>query len=198
MLPHQQTSSPTPIPGLTEGRQVNYVLRYGVNAGQIRPAFIVRVWKNQDIDSQGLESQDLALGCCNLVVFVDGTNDYPSTGNIIWETSRYYSEDKEPGTWHCPEIQSFPLPTFSDFESNFSKLREIIESQRNNPPVLVTTSESAPHHIERLFLSRAEIAYNAYKQSAGGVTYRGFPLPEWNNLTVGIQGHWLYAVKAAG
>lgn len=75
--------------GLTEGRMVHVVLPDGPSAGQHRPAVIVKVW-----------SQD--AGTSNLQVFVDGSND-GFDENVVWMTSRVYSEEKLPGTWHWIE-----------------------------------------------------------------------------------------------
>jgi hypothetical protein len=85
--------------GLIVGRIVHYVLEDGPNAGEDRPAMIVRVW-------------NLETGYCNLLVFLDGINDghkieYQAGGTIapmLWKTSRSFdSETKAPGTWHWPE-----------------------------------------------------------------------------------------------
>jgi hypothetical protein len=90
--------------GLIEGRIVHFVMPEGDH----RPAVIVKVWEpyagNPD------------KGMVNLQVFVDGTNDaskknidsMPFTRTdaergLFWATSRFYSEDKEPGTWHWIE-----------------------------------------------------------------------------------------------
>lgn len=91
------TESVKPFPGLTEGRIVHYVLPDGRSAGQIRPAIVVRVWRDVSPDL-------IAQGYSNLQVFIDGTNDYPNAANsnAIWATSKVYSEDKELGTWHWP------------------------------------------------------------------------------------------------
>ncbi len=90
------------IEGLTEGRIVHYVLE----SGQHRPAIVVRDWKQEN-------------GLVNLQVFTDGWNDrfkvthlvrlgeqetvISIDQNVVWRTSVYYSEAKEPGTWHWIE-----------------------------------------------------------------------------------------------
>lgn len=80
-----------PMPGLTPGRMVHYVLPGGRNEGEHRPAVIVRVW-------------DAHTGVSNLQVFLDGTNDgHRHPGGLRWVTSVRYSEDKEPDTWHWIE-----------------------------------------------------------------------------------------------
>ena len=91
------TDSVQPFPGLTEGCIVHYVLPDGRSKGEVRPAIVVRVWRDVSPDL-------IAQGYCNLQVFTDGTNDYPghSPGITIWATSKVYSENKEPGTWHWP------------------------------------------------------------------------------------------------
>lgn len=95
--------------GLTEGRIVHYVMP----SHEHRPAIVVRVWRVPD--SKGPEPilKVPENGMCNLVVFVDGTNDVkkstdaytidPSPVLTIWETSRQYSEDPQPFTWHWIE-----------------------------------------------------------------------------------------------
>ncbi|SRR6266568_1205805 len=72
---------------------VNYVLPDGRGKGQVRPALVVRDWKQ-------------ANGSVNLQVFVDGSNDYLAAGKdgiwgfTLWKTSVHYSADKGYGTWH--------------------------------------------------------------------------------------------------
>jgi hypothetical protein len=90
--------------GLIEGRIVHFVMPDGKHS----PAMIVRVW-NQE------------TGMSNLQVFTDGSNSLPYTpeekvlfSNFgmdlnqvahghIWMTSRSYSEEPKPGTWHWIE-----------------------------------------------------------------------------------------------
>lgn len=87
------------LKGLGIGRIVHYVIRDGDlvdnrSTNQHRPAIIVNDWR-------GLNRDD---GYSNLVVFVDGQNDQSlDRGDTMWVTSRVYSNDKEPGTWHWPE-----------------------------------------------------------------------------------------------
>lgn len=77
--------------GLTEGCIVHYVLPDGSHAGEHRPAIVVKVWNQNQ-------------GYVNLQVFVDGTNDYPTTYNgTVWATSIPFSEDPQPRTWHWIE-----------------------------------------------------------------------------------------------
>ncbi len=77
--------------GFTEGRMVHFVMA----DGEHRPAVVVRVWRSQVPERPGY---------CNLQIFTDGSNDGPGneTG-IRWETSVFYSEAKEPRTWHWIE-----------------------------------------------------------------------------------------------
>jgi hypothetical protein len=42
-------------------------------------------------------------GYSNLVVFVDGTNDYPNYSGAVWATSIEYSAEPKPRTWHWIE-----------------------------------------------------------------------------------------------
>jgi hypothetical protein len=84
--------------GLTEGRIVHYVLSENdvpsSNAGAHRPAIVVQDWDR----ATGSDN-----GNANLVVFLDGSNDGVLSHLTLWATSRHYSEDPQPGTWHWPE-----------------------------------------------------------------------------------------------
>ena len=86
--------------GLTEGRIVHYVLNEGRYPGQHRPAIVVRVWR-------GVDGAPPANGCCQLQVFMDGTNDNDHFQNgmgTMWRTSVLNDEtEKQPGTWHWIE-----------------------------------------------------------------------------------------------
>lgn len=81
------------IPRPSVGRTVHYILPFGPNQGEVRPATIVRVW-NDDI--------------VNLAVFIDGSNDYPARKYddppVVWETSVMFdgSQDPQARTWHWP------------------------------------------------------------------------------------------------
>jgi hypothetical protein len=90
-MPEEATD---PLPGLTEGRIVHFVLGDGPSAGQHRPAIVVRVWnpKATELSSRGT---------IQLQVFTDGSND--GLQNVEWRTSVGYSEDPQPYTWHWPE-----------------------------------------------------------------------------------------------
>lgn len=86
------------LTGITEGRIVHYVLsefdtKLHSAIGRHCAAIIVRFWGDKN------------SGCSNLMVFVDGSNDQPGQmlDHPYWATSKYYSEDMEPGTWHWPE-----------------------------------------------------------------------------------------------
>jgi hypothetical protein len=83
------------FPGLTEGKIVHYVLPDGRSKGEIRPAIVVRVWRDVSPDL-------IAKGYSNLQVFTDGTNDYEDGTRVLWATSKVYSENYELGTWHWP------------------------------------------------------------------------------------------------
>ncbi len=50
-----------------------------VQAGDVCPAMVLRVWNG--------------LGCSNLKVMLDGSDEY-------WATSVSYDEDKRDGSWH--------------------------------------------------------------------------------------------------
>lgn len=88
--------------GLTEGRIVHVVLPEGYGyPGEHRPAIVVKVWRNAD----GTAPEN---GCCQLVVFLDGSNDAPGKGDAAplttWMTSVLFDEDeKAPRTWHWIE-----------------------------------------------------------------------------------------------
>lgn len=83
--------------GLTEGRNVHFVVDDGPNKGAHRAAIIVRVWRQGD----GTPPKN---GYSNLVVFMDGTNDGDQfAGCVSWQTSVEYSEEPKPRTWHWIE-----------------------------------------------------------------------------------------------
>lgn len=72
------------------GRVVHYVLPDGPHIGEHRPAFVVKVWSETNL---------------NLQVFVDGTNDYPDDyDGAVWATSVSFDPSGEqPRSWHWPE-----------------------------------------------------------------------------------------------
>lgn len=81
------------------GDYVGYTLEDGRSIGEVRPAMIVRTWGSEPTSA------------VQLVVFVDGTNDYPDlqaenvAGRlqvmpVIWKTSRQQAEVPTPGKWH--------------------------------------------------------------------------------------------------
>jgi hypothetical protein len=81
------TLPPAPIPGLTPGRMVHYVL----SQDEHRPGIITKV-------------NDATTGTINLVVFFDGeldgrSKDYPQ----VWSKNVEYSEFNVVGTWHFIE-----------------------------------------------------------------------------------------------
>lgn len=79
---------------VTVGEEVWFVLQPRTNyAGQLeeRRAIVVKVWS---ADGRG-------NGCCNLVVFVDGTNDVEgASSGTYWATSRAYSKEPVLNHWH--------------------------------------------------------------------------------------------------
>lgn len=77
--------------GLTEGRIVHYVLPSGPSAGQHRSAIVVKVW----------QASGVCDGYINLLVFTDGSND--GLDCPLWATSKCYSEEALPDTWHWIE-----------------------------------------------------------------------------------------------
>lgn len=90
--------------GLTEGRIVHFVLDAGPHAGEHRPAIVVKVWR---LDYGDGTQRPPDNGCCNLKVFLDGSNDDP-TGRTHphwqeWQTSVLFSEEPKPRTWHWIE-----------------------------------------------------------------------------------------------
>ena len=88
---------------LTVGRTVHFVLDFGHNKGQVRPAIVLAVWGET---------------CANLAVLPDGSNDGVPTSTApdgsnavaristfepVWKTSVTYDETGErPGSWHWP------------------------------------------------------------------------------------------------
>lgn len=81
--------------GLIEGRIVHYILDAS-SKWQLehRPAIVTKVW-------------DKEAGTVNLMVFVDGSNDYDwenLNGGMLWATSVTPDlEGNTPGTWHWIE-----------------------------------------------------------------------------------------------
>lgn len=82
------------------GRIVNYVLPAHMsarNAGEIRPAIVVKVW------NEGAEVEE-GGNAVQLQVFIDGGNDAPGGENCRWASSVCYSEKEGvEGTWHWPK-----------------------------------------------------------------------------------------------
>lgn len=115
--PHGQPQQLDPMARLTEGRIVHYVMPNGKH----RPAIVVQVWRVPDSPGPEPILKNPANGCCNLQVFSDGSNDLPfyaaeqeafkNSGlneadvrrGIFGASSRTYSEQHEPGTWHWIE-----------------------------------------------------------------------------------------------
>lgn len=73
--------------GLTEGR----IVHYNAGCGHCQAAIIVKVWQGD-------------IGCVNLYVFPDGSNDREVGATerdmVRWETSRVHGE--EVSRWHWP------------------------------------------------------------------------------------------------
>ena len=99
----------TPSPG----RIVHYVLPDEFkNAGEHRPAIIVKAWGSPPTQPYPVQLQ----------VFMDGSNDgyiqdlgkvmsiVDGHPNTMWKTSVPYSEEPKSGTWHFPEY----VPNLSD------------------------------------------------------------------------------------
>lgn len=85
--------------GLCGGRVVSYVLgpddvpgTHQRCVGQVIPAIVVNDWRHLNRDD----------GYANLTGFPDWTNQGLPAG-IVWLTSRVYSADRLPGTWHWPD-----------------------------------------------------------------------------------------------
>ena len=75
------------------GRIVMYVPPEGDvperhNGAEILPAIVVRTWPDSSYQNDEI----------NLKVFTDGDSD-------TWRTSVPHSSDKEPNSWHWPEIK---------------------------------------------------------------------------------------------
>lgn len=87
--------------GLTEGRIVHFVLPDGPHAGEHRPAIVVKVWRVNNEDGSQRPPDN---GCCNLQVFMDGTNDGALPHSFTaWATSVLFSEEPQVRTWHWIE-----------------------------------------------------------------------------------------------
>jgi hypothetical protein len=81
------TLPPAPIPGLTAGRMVHYVLPLGSH----RPAIITNVI-------------DPFAGNVSMCVFRDGEHDgYSAQTPVHWVDNILYNEDPTPDTWHFIE-----------------------------------------------------------------------------------------------
>lgn len=80
----------------TIGRTVHYVLsdadlEGGKNAGEERPAVIVRTWPGNDT-------------CVQLTVLLDGANERAADGSpFLVKSSADGSSGPVPGCWHWPE-----------------------------------------------------------------------------------------------
>ena len=94
---------PDPVAGLIVGRIVHYALDRGRYRGECRPGIVVKVWT--------VDGRPQANGLCQLVVFLDGTNDYPDGSEDVghqWATSVEY-KTCAPGlrpaerSWHWPQ-----------------------------------------------------------------------------------------------
>lgn len=76
------------------GEEVWYTLSprtaYPAGALESRPAKVVKVWSQ---DGKG-------NGCCNLVVFTDGSNDIDGSNGVYWATSVTYSREPAAYRWH--------------------------------------------------------------------------------------------------
>ena len=82
----------------TEGAIVLYVLNEGPAAGEIRPAIIVRCFRDEN---------GVPVSTVQLQVFTDTDptgqfND--QLPQVMWKASVNYSEEKNRGTWHFPEV----------------------------------------------------------------------------------------------
>ncbi len=80
------------------GRIVHYVIPDGYrNAGETRPAILVRIWNDMDHPTNP--------GMSNILVFTDGSND-SAAGHALavpeWTGSVSFSAERTPGTWHWP------------------------------------------------------------------------------------------------
>lgn len=100
---------------LTEGLIVHYILNEGPNAGQHRPAIVVRIWRTTDVKGR------IALpinGCCQLQVFTDSPVNFNSNDclrQMFWATSVVNDEiEKRPGTWHRIEDEEDELDEVDD------------------------------------------------------------------------------------
>ncbi len=59
-------------------------------------------------------------------------------------------------------------------------------------------NESAAHDspTNRVIRELAQIAYQAYGDSADWKNYAGLPMPAWGQLTPAVRRHWRAAVSA--
>lgn len=54
---------------------------------------------------------------------------------------------------------------------------------------------SEQHQVDAEVAGR--IAFDAYRESAGSLTYDGKPIPLWHELTDAVREHWRRAALAA-
>lgn len=83
------------VPELQQG--TDQPRAYHGNATSPLPAIIVRTWEGTSYENDEV----------NLKIFADAPED-------AWHTSVPYSEGKEPGTWHWPEIMAAVAPKAQD------------------------------------------------------------------------------------
>jgi hypothetical protein len=111
------------------GDTVNYILESGPNAGQIRPAMVVRA----DFDA-----------VVNLQVFTDGTNDSPDfIPDMVWKKAVSYSESHEYGTWHwISRDEAEPSAATDEQQTEDLKVQNSVELDLENPNETVSVTES--------------------------------------------------------
>ncbi len=109
---------------LIEGSIVHYVLNEGKNAGEHRPAIVVKVWRTSD----GKVPEN---GCSQLQVFLDKGNDGPLA--IVCKTSVTFDESGAPGSWHPIEMHAYKEEETSASVSEDPAV-EVREDPGNLPP----------------------------------------------------------------
>lgn len=71
---------------------VHYVLPEGPSRGQCRPAVVVNDWTGVAYHDQP--------ETCNLIAFIDGSNDGLGDDYVLWPTSVHHTTDGADATWH--------------------------------------------------------------------------------------------------
>lgn len=101
---------------------MHYVLAEGRSRGQCRPAVVVRDWTGVAYHDQP--------ETCNLIAFIDGSNDGLGDDYVRWPTSVHHTQDGADGTWHhARECEAATVA-----QAQAVKASEEAASQTSTPP----------------------------------------------------------------